>query len=54
MASVLLYLGILLGLPLLTYLCAKLAGYGWVMGKWKAFCELYQQRNDRHGDEERP
>lgn len=54
MTSVLLVLALLLVLPLLTYLCAKLAGYGWTMGKWKAFCELYQQRKDQHGDEERP
>lgn len=51
MISPYLLLVLIVVLPVLTYLCAKLAGYGWVMGKWKAFRKLYQMRNDSNGDE---
>ena len=48
--------GVILLLAILTpfvgYLTAKLIGYGWVKGRWKAFQELYK-RGEEHGDEER-
>lgn len=40
-------------IPLVVYVSARLAGYGWSKGQWQFLQDLYK-RDTRNGDEERP